>query len=304
MTIARKDDFAELGLPTDGSATEEDIRKAYLVGSKKLHPDRPGGCKESFQRLSNAYLRLIGDENYVYPNEASASAPAWSESAQSEYEAYWRQEQEDFFYGWDSFFGCDDVDEDDEEYFRRWTWDAKYRARQRREEIKRKYDSRDRKALPKHTDKCMFCGHNRNITESQARESGMNWTEYVQHPRGYRTCWACLKDHTSVMTEAMALKKFAKKLDYTFESKRTGRPYRPVFWFAQCGNKTFHYQPRLPGQLTRNSRYYWYPDLEEEALHAGWKPRGKKKEEVPWRRKDADVSSDMVLKLPCMSQVD
>ena len=37
---------------------------------------------------------------------------------------------------------------------------------------------------------------------------------------------------------------------------------------------------------TRNSEYFWYPDLEEEALAQGWKPRGKKKEEVPWERQD------------------
>ena len=37
-------------------------------------------------------------------------------------------------------------------------------------------------------------------------------------------------------------------------------------------------------EMTRTSEYFWYPDLEKAALAAGWiwKPRGKKKESVPW----------------------
>jgi len=39
-----------------------------------------------------------------------------------------------------------------------------------------------------------------------------------------------------------------------------------------------------------NSEYFWYPDLEEEALDLGWKPRGKDVDSVPWKRKDRDDS--------------
>ena len=33
----------------------KDIRKQYLILSNKHHPDKPGGTKEGFQKLSDAY---------------------------------------------------------------------------------------------------------------------------------------------------------------------------------------------------------------------------------------------------------
>jgi hypothetical protein len=74
----------------------------------------------------------------------------------------------------------------------------------RLEEIKIKHNSRDRKAKSWSKDKCMFCGVNQGITKGNAVMSGLCWEE--QH----RACWACLRDHASVMTKKMALKKFAK----------------------------------------------------------------------------------------------
>jgi len=68
-----------------------------------------------------------------------------------------------------------------------------------------------------------------------------------------------------------------------------GGLYHPVFWFLKLHEKTFHYQPNI-GRLTLNSQYFWYPDLEEEALERGWKPRGKDKLLVPWKRKDVGAT--------------
>jgi len=135
----------------------------------------------------------------------------------------------------------------------------------------------------------MFCGKNKPITKEEAAKNGLNWDEYSRiadgYPR-YTTCWICKNQHKSVLTQAQACRKFAKKLDYTVKSKRSGNMYRPVFWFLKVANRTFHQQPFVPTVQTRNSEYYWYPDLESEALARGWKPRGAAKDSVPWKRQD------------------
>ena len=89
------------------------------------------------------------------------------------------------------------------------------------------------------------------------------------------------------MTEKMAVKKFAK----TLEPTTTGPfgDYRFLFWvLRKTDGYTFHHQPKtvFHDGPTKNSLYFWYPDLEDAALARGWKPRGKKKDEVPWTRKD------------------
>ena len=81
----------------------------------------------------------------------------------------------------------------------------------------------------------------------------------------------------------MARKKFAKKLDFT----DTGGDH-PVFRKLKDDKRTFHHQPEtnMVNGPTKNSEYYWYPDLEREALAYGWTPRGNMKNQVPWTRKD------------------
>ena len=105
--------------------------------------------------------------------------------------------------------------------------------------------------------------------------------EYVNSIRvdGYRrhnSCWNCKTTHKSMCTENMARKKFAKKLDDA------------VFVSLRMDGRTFHHQPvtNMTNESTRNSEYFWYPDLEREALARGWNPRGEMKNNVPWRRKD------------------
>lgn len=78
-----------------------------------------------------------------------------------------------------------------ESTFDGWHERARERARQRREDIKNKYDFRDRKRLPVTAaggvggvgssaagggdDCCMFCGVNRGISESAAKEWWLDW---------------------------------------------------------------------------------------------------------------------------------
>ena len=100
------------------------------------------------------------------------------------------------------------------------------------------------------------------------------------------------------MTEKMACNAFAKKLDFTTKSGRTGNDYRPVFWFLKLDKKSFHHQPVVVGHkgTIRNNEYFWYPDLEKEALALGWEPRGEKKNSgVPWQRKDVRNTTPYVV---------
>jgi hypothetical protein len=301
MTISKADDLAELGLLAAQQPGKKDIRKAYLRLTLLKHPDKPGGTKEAFQKLVVAYERLAHDQ-YNPTTPSSAGYHSYSKDdynsddsndsndsddshPQDDYvdeDQQWYEEHYEFFHDWEGFFDRNDFHDEDEEQFSRW---HRYAHQTRREEIKNKYDSRDQKANNWSKDKCMFCGVNKGITKENAVTSGLNWEEYDGHPLKYRSCWACLRDHTSVMTKNMALKKFATKLDFQVESHRSGRLYHPVFWFLKLYKRSFHYQPNI-GKVTLNSEYFWYPDLEEESLEHGWIPRGKNKDDVPWTRKD------------------
>jgi hypothetical protein len=132
----------------------------------------------------------------------------------------------------------------------------------------------------------MFCSINRAIRKRSAERNGIAWYEYSAHPEGYKTCWVCKDKHASVMTEAMACRYFGHVLE--FKIKSTGNEYRPDFWDLKCDNKSFHHQSKTDycEDNTRNRQFCWYPDLDAAALDHGWKPRGKKKLEVPWTRKD------------------
>ena len=84
--------------------------------------------------------------------------------------------------------------------------------------------------------------------------------EYIAHPDGRKTCFACKNDHTSVMTEAMAKKKYKMLItDDDFFTLRNER-------------KTFRQTPNVRGvQTVRTSRYYWDVDLEKKGKLRGWK---------------------------------
>jgi hypothetical protein len=135
----------------------------------------------------------------------------------------------DFFHGREGFSTRNDFYDEDAEQFS--SWRSRCAQQTRREEIKIKYDSRDRKAKSWSKDKRMFCGVNQGITKGNAVISGLYWELYNQHQFKYRTCWACLRDHTSVMTKKMDLKKIAKRLDCQVNSRRPGQTTTQYFGF-------------------------------------------------------------------------
>jgi len=187
-TMTRAEDLAELGLADTGDVDDRDIRKAYLRLSRSRHPDKEGS-KESFQLLVNAYERL---RSGAYHDDASQQPDEEDAEQEDSYEYeidYWYGEHLSFFgQAWGYKFG----DESEyEEYFENWREAAKARARQRREDLRQGYDYCDRKAAPE-DEKCMFCGVNQPISETEAKANGLSWDEYSAHPeRLYKTCWVC-----------------------------------------------------------------------------------------------------------------
>jgi hypothetical protein len=297
--MAVADDLAELGLSPGDEGDKKKIRKAYLKLSCSRHPDK-GGSTESFQRLSNAYTRLAHPEDEEEVEEepspaASAAAAADHRASSYDYANQWYRYYNDFFHE----YGFSDHEDEFEawetsEEERRRAW-----SRHHQQELRQGRDFRDEKAKSGEP-KCMFCGTNAPIKEGTAEAEGLNWEEYarsinIEGYPSYNTCWVCKTKKRSVLTESQACTKFAKKLDFHIQSRRTGTPYRPVFWKLKVAGRSFHHQPvtNMHEGPTRNSEYFWYPDLEREALARGWKPRGAMKNEVPWRRKD--MSEDLVV---------
>ena len=311
MTLA--EDLGVLNLSPGDQDDPKKIRKAYLGLSRTCHPDKQGGSTEAFQRLSNAYGRLVhsekdGQEEASSPAAAKASGAAdHHEQHAHSYAAYSDQWHR---YYWDFFNDYDEAQFDNfdcyEGEFEAWETSREERrkawSRHHQDELRRGRDFRDKRAETGEP-KCMFCGKNTPITKDEAISEGIDWEEYSNATRddihkdypSYNTCWHCKTNHLSVLTESQACKKFAKKLNYHIKSKRTGAPYRPVFWKLKTLGRSFHHQPvtEMYDGPTRNSEYYWYPDLEREALARGWRPRGKLKDEVPWQRKD--ISRDLVV---------
>lgn len=300
MTLTSTEDLAVLGLAPGDEDDPKKIRKAYLRLSRTCHPDK-GGSTEAFQRLSNAYGRLVhpaeDGEEEASSSAAAAKAPDHREHEDSNanqwygyYSEFFHDYDEEQFDNFDCYEGEFEAWETSQEE-RRKAW-----SRQHQYELRRGRDFRDKKAEAGEP-KCMFCGENSPITKNEAISEGINWEELSHATREdvqYNTCWCCKTKHVSVLTESQACRKFAKKLNYQIKSKRRGAPYRPVFWKLKTLGRSFHHQPvtKMYDGPTVNSEYFWYPDLEREALARGWKPRGKMKDEVPWQRKD--VSRDVV----------
>ena len=211
------------------------------------------------------------------------------------------------YYSYFNTYGYYNEDDFDVYATRFASWEEEREARRRawsefhKRQVKRGNDFRDGKAT-KESDICMFCGKNTAITKSKAEENGLDWEEYIESTKvegfpGYFTCWACKSNHVSVLTEKKACSMFAKKLNIQISSD-TGGTYNPIFKELRQNGRSFHHQPvtNLFEGETRNSEYYWYPDLEREALARGWKPRGDKKKSVPWQRKDISSSASRPLK--------
>jgi curved DNA-binding protein CbpA len=290
--MTRAEDLAVLELP-EGVSPQE-IRQKYKQLARRDHPDK-GGTKEAFQRLSNAYERLSRPRDESSGSEASEhhgpTRYSYSDADQDDFTSnFWYNQYYDFFRRrWNSGYenngdrssGYGDADDDD--HFDHWHESTrKAYARQRQENLKRGYDYRD-SDFSERGEKCMFCGKHAPISQKAADASGLNWKEYTAHPEGYTTCWDCKNNHDSVMSKSMALKKFAKKLDFKWKS-------------ARLDGKSFHHQPvtNLTDRPTLNTEYFWYPDLEDRALAEGWEPRGKRKDEVPWARKDVSCERAVV----------
>lgn len=318
VIITRHEDLAQLGL-SNGNDSESKIRKSYLLLARSKHPDK-GGSKEAFQRLSNAYQRLTS--NFIYSRSPSPAQPRQSASSQRgkptggshkkkqdapktpksrsqpapettskprhgeqwNREFYENMNREYYNFFRRSYGACYDRDEEKfSDYFTHWeTATRQQRARERREHVKRGYDFRDKRTTVTASDKCMFCGVMRPIQNKDADNHGLDWKEYKQSQKveGYpacNTCWSCKNKHDSVLTRKMAVRKFS-----VLEQNQS------AFFFLLVKNRRcFQHQPETPyAEVTRSSNYFWYPDIEKEALARGWKPRGTKRTEVPWVRKD------------------
>ena len=300
MTGTRGEDLQTLCLSSDDDEAldgQRRIRKAFLRLSRIHHPDK-GGTKEGFQKLSAAYYRLRVEEGQecgdVHNEPSGARAEEQRDDGSSGQEYYyhnfWQNEFHDFFH---RHYYQEDSQEDEEEYFdeeeefSQWEQSAFERSKawseHHKQQLKKGKDFRDRKAKGD-ADTCQFCGVNKPIKKQRAKSNGVNWEKYVQsinHSQfeageGYNTCWVCKTNHISVLTESMAKRKFAKKLENS-----------TVFRDCKRAKYTFTQQPVTSlCEETRISEYYWYPDLEEAALDAGWKPHGQTKESVPWQPKN------------------
>lgn len=291
--MTRSEDLHTLGLSLEDDEAQDSqrrVRKAFLRLSRTHHPDK-GGTNEGFQKLSAAYYRLREDDR---EGEAQAERDEQDEDEESD-AAEERSDQDsswhyDFYNFWHeeffNFFRQNSYQEygysDEEDDFDSWEQEAYERKKAwsniHKQQLKAGIDFRDTKAN-RENDACAFCGENKPIKRKEAKKNGIVWDEYVKSKRprtgeedGYNTCWICKTNHKSVLTEAMAKTKFAKKLIGS-----------SIFHELRQAKYTFTAQPTTDlCELTRTSEYFWYPDVEKEALKAGWNPRGKLKESVPW----------------------
>ncbi len=291
--MTRGEDLHTLGLSSEEDEAQDGqrrIRLAYLRLSRKHHPDK-GGTNEGFQKLSAAYYRLREDEAQGQSGEdqnASERAEERSDQDSSwqdyEYDNFWHHEFFNFFrQNFSQEYGYSDEEDDD---FYTWEQEAYERKKEwsniHKQQLKAGVDYCDVEAT-KESDCSVFCGENKPIKKEKAENNGVEWEEYVEStkPRagkeeGYNTCWICKTKHISVLTEASAKTNFAKKLKDS-----------SIFKELRRAEYTFTAQPKTEFcPEPRTSEYFWYPDLEAAALAAGWKPRGERKESVPWQPKN------------------
>lgn len=55
---------------------------------------------------------------------------------------------------------------------------------------------------------CKFCQERDVYTETSARCDGINWDEYMRHPRSFQTCSACLWSNKSAIVDEIALREY------------------------------------------------------------------------------------------------
>ena len=307
----RAEDLATLGLSGTAAPTESEIKKAYFKAVLIHHPDK-GGRKEDFQRLVNAFERLSGTASMPSPSSGApqraqrqgqppqagpssgfrGAAPpphGCGHDSDSDNDSQWyncrsrcfhsdsdtdSEWYDDHFGFFRNFFtgpfwrGAASGSDAGFAHFSAWAQD---KAKRRAANVKAGYDHRDVKLAggrPPRTGRppravCTTCRTNAAISKQDARASGVDWGLCSGHPR-YKTCWACKNRHASVLTQAMAVKKYPVL-----------RAAQDVFQKLRQQRKYFPHRPVAEGvAYTRESWYYWAPDLEEEARARGWRPRG------------------------------
>ncbi|CEM26600.1 unnamed protein product [Vitrella brassicaformis CCMP3155] len=91
-------------------ASKDDIRKAYLRASLRTHPDKPGGTKEAFQRVQEAFAILSDDaQRQAYDREVGAGGSVHEPRPSSASGQKRRRESDESTSpGW----SCDESDED------------------------------------------------------------------------------------------------------------------------------------------------------------------------------------------------
>lgn len=71
-----KDLYDRLGLARE--ATPEEIKRAYRKRAAQYHPDKPGGCREKFQEIQEAY-EILSDpaQRKQYDETGEVGTPMW-----------------------------------------------------------------------------------------------------------------------------------------------------------------------------------------------------------------------------------
>jgi len=229
MAAARAEHLRVLGLDAGSSLDESVLKKAYFRRALKCHPDK-GGSKEEFQRLQQAYDSLL--KAHTAPTSHDHPSTSHYDPYESDDDNYYcdaRTFWEDWFSNFFSAFtGAFDGESDYayQEFSRQHEKTAKERAKERQANVKERFDWRDKEVRESQTVRKrkaqattsksglrLRCSHvDKNgkacpraaITRTDAVPNGLNWVQYVRHPKvadgTYATCWACKNAHDTVIT--------------------------------------------------------------------------------------------------------
>jgi hypothetical protein len=286
MPFSMGADLAELDLlkyKNTSDDAETKIHKAFLNKALALHPDR-GGTRPAFQRAVNAFQRLKHRLEEERHSTAQINKSVDYYGCNEKEEEYWYNEHYCFFQrAWEYDFG--DIKEY-QVYFENWHREQTI-AREKLLEEEKLASETSNNDINEENHVCMFCGREPAVTKQEAELNGVNWNEYCAHPDKLKTCWPCIEGSISVISEKATLLKFNKKLS-TMTMSNTGFEYNPFFTFLKSKGKCFHRTIH-----NKEITYFWFPDLEMEALSLGWRPRGKKKKkDVPWVRRDLSAKRE------------
>jgi curved DNA-binding protein CbpA len=308
--MSRAANLRALGLAEASSPTKAELRKAYFHAAKKHHPDK-GGSKEEFQKVQAAYESLqdstapesTAETAYDFSSPPSGKTRSYDHGESDEDDNFTGESYEFYEFWWSNIFasfGAGYSSNEDEQYERfsnAYKKTAKERREERKDNVKNRFDWRDTTAtIPKKRkqnevgQQCSFVGKDgkrctqAGITQLDARDSGLNWDQYSQHPDVsagvLATCWACKNAHETVMTQKQAEKKFCI-LKQQAESQATADRYNPVFSGLRKEGKSFEHTPNRSGAATRKNVYYWVKDLQDLAT--------KKKAEIASNMSDVPV---------------